>query len=170
LYRNNNSLAVGNHDSLSFPHIEQLHSRTTGLVSFISSIEVKMVQESEGKPGEPAEAENQISQSEYGQEINYRLLSNPFPLAPVNDFLMPGSRKRQELDKELNDYLNFISELARDNELKESLELIRTSDLLPGKNTEDRKISLISGLHSLELLKNNLLIIELKLLSGAANR
>ena len=127
LYRNNNSLAAGNHDSLSYPGIEQLHSRTTGLLSLISSIEVKMVQESEGKPGVPAVADNQISQSEYGPEINYRLLSNPFPLAPVNDFLMPGSQQRQELDKALTDYLDYISDLTPDNELKESVELIRTS-------------------------------------------
>jgi hypothetical protein len=170
LYRNNNSLVAGNHDSLSYSRNEQLHSRTTGLLSLISSIEVKMVQESEGKPGVPAVADNQISQSEYGPEISYRLLSNPFPLAPVTDFLMPDSQQRQELDKALTDYLNYISDLTPDNELKESVELIRTSALLPDENPEGRPISLISGLHSLVLLKNNLLTVESQLLIGAANR
>ena len=170
LYRKNNSLAAENYDSLSYPRIEQLHSRTTGLLSLISSIEVKMVQESEGEPGVPAAADTQISQSEYGPEINFRLLSNPFPLAPVKDFLMPGSQQRQELDKALTDYLNYISNLTPDKELKESVELIRTSDLLPDGNREGRMISLISGLHSLELLKNNLLIMESQLFTGDANR
>ena len=170
LYRNNNSLAVGNHDSLSYPGIEQLHSRTTGLLSLISSIEVKMVQESEGKPGVPALADNKISQSEYGTEISYRHLTNPFTLAPVTDFLIPGSKQRQELDKALTDYLNYISGLNPDNELKESLKLFMTSASFPDGKPDGRMISLMSGLHALELLKNNLLTIESQLLMAAANR
>lgn len=170
LYRNNNSLAAGNHDSLSYPRLEQLHSRTTGLLSLISTVQVKMVQESEGKPGMPAVADDQIRQSEFGPEISYRLLTNPFPITPVNDFLMPGSTQRQDLDKALTDYLNYISDLTPDNELKESLKLIVTSALLPDANPEGRIMSLMSGLHALELLKNNLLTIESQLLMAVANR
>ena len=170
LYKNNNSMVAGDHDSLSNPLVEQLHSRTTGLLSLISSVQVKMVQESEGKPGVPALADKQISQSEYGPEISYRHLTNPFTLAPVIDFLIPGSKNRQELDNALTDYLNYISALNPDNELKESIKLIVTSASLPDAKSDERMISLMSGLHALELLKNNLLTIESQLLKAAANR
>lgn len=160
LYRNNTALVTGNHDSISYPRIEQLHSKTTGLISLISNIQVRMVQESEGKPGVPAVADNQIGQSEYGPEISYRLLSNPFPAAPVRDFLLPGSGPRRELDKAMADYLSFLSGLTLGNELQESVNMIQSSALLPEENPDGKMMSLISGLHSLELLKNNILTIE----------
>jgi len=170
LYKNNNSMVAVNHDSLSYPNLEQIHSRTAGLLTLISSVQVKMVQESEGKPGMPAVADKQISQSEYGPEIDYRHLSNPFTLVPVTDFLIPGSKQRQALDIALTDYLNYISDLTKDNELKESIKQIMTSSFLPDGNPEGRMMSLMSGLHSLELLKNNLLTLESHLLIAAANR
>jgi hypothetical protein len=168
LYRNNNALVTRYQDSRSYPQIVQLHSRTTGLLSLISDIQVKMVQESEGEPGAPAVAANQIKQSESGPEIQYRSLSNPFPLAPVKDFLMPGSASRQELNKALADYLNYISSQTPDKKLQESINLLQPSDLLPGENSDSRPVSLTSGLHSLELVKNNLLTVESNVITAIA--
>jgi hypothetical protein len=168
LYRNNNALVTRYQDSRSYPQIVQLHSRTTGLLSLISDIQVKMVQESEGEPGAPAVAANQIKQSESGPEIRYRSLSNPFPLAPVKDFLMPGSASRQELNKALADYVNYISSLTPDKKLQESINLLQPSALLPVENSDSRPVSLISGLHSLELVKNNLLTVESNVITAIA--
>jgi hypothetical protein len=160
LYRNNNALVTRYQDSISYPQIAKLHSRTTGLLSLISDMQVKMVQESEGEPGAPAVTANQIEQSESGPEIRYRSLSKPFHPAPVKDFLMPASASRQELNTALADYVNYISSLTPDKELQESINHIQPSSLLPGENSDKRPVSLISGLHSLELLKNNLLTVE----------
>jgi hypothetical protein len=168
LYRNNNVLVTEYQDSLRYPQIAQLHSRTTGLLSLINDMQVKMVQESEGEPGAPAVAANQIKQSESGPEIRYRSLSKPFHPAPVKDFLMPGSASRQELNKALTDYVNYISSLVPDNKLQESINLLQPSVLLPGENSDSRPVSLMSGLHSLELVKNNLLAVESNLITVIA--
>ncbi len=69
LFRNNNSLISKYHDSLNYHKMEQLHSKTTGILTVISNIQEKMVQESEGQPGKPAVSADQISQTKTGQEI-----------------------------------------------------------------------------------------------------
>jgi hypothetical protein len=168
LYRNNNALVTRYQDSISYPQITKLHSRTTGLLSMISDMQVKMVQESEGEPGSPAVAAHQIKQSESGPEIRYRSLSNPFPAAPVKDFLMPAAASRQELNTALADYVNYISSLTPDKDLRESINQIQPSSLLPVENSDKRPVLLISGLHSLELLKNNLLTVESNVITAIA--
>jgi hypothetical protein len=146
-------------DSLFYSEMERIHSRTGELISYITDIEVKMVQESEGKPGSPALANDKISKTENGQVILYSELSDPFTPEPVQNYLLDGSETRQNLESEISDFSKFISELqANDNQnysgaLKASGELV---GLLP----ENKNVSLMSGLHSLELMKNTLLFIE----------
>lgn len=160
LYRNNNSLVNRYHDSINYPQIEQLHSRTTALLNTISSIQVKMVQESEGKPGKPAISETQIRQTDAGPEIQYNLLSKPFHPDPVKDFLLPGCSSRNELNSSLADYDKFISGLNKQEDLNKFRGLLEPSVCLPGAVTEESGISLMSGLHSLDLLKSSVLTVE----------
>ncbi|MCX6254333.1 MAG: hypothetical protein NTV31_07640, partial [Bacteroidia bacterium] len=160
LYRNNNSLVNKYHDSINYPQIEQLHSRTASLLKTISNIQVKMVQESEGKPGMPAISDAQIKQTETGLEIQYNLLSKPFHPGAVKDFLLPGCSSRQELDAALADYNKFMSGLIAQEDLKKFLGLLEPSVSLPAVIPEDGGISLISGLNLLELLKNSVLSVE----------
>jgi hypothetical protein len=81
---------------------------------------------------------------------------------------MPGSASRQELNKALADYLNYISSQTPDKKLQESINLLQPSDLLPGENSDSRPVSLTSGLHSLELVKNNLLTVESNVITAIA--
>ncbi len=90
LYANNNSIMLGNHDSADYALMEQIHSKTAGVLSLVSNIQVKMIQESEGEPGIPAITMNQTVQTQAGTRIRYRLLSKPFHPNPVRDFLLPG--------------------------------------------------------------------------------
>ena len=166
----NNSLLATYHDSLSFPPMEQIHIRTAELVSYINDIQVKMVQASEGKPGQPAVSPDQIKQTETGPVIQYSLLSNPFNLAPVKDFLLPGTISRQGLDALLKDYSGFISGLLQGEDLHKITSLVSPSNYLPVELPENRTISMMSGLHSLELMKNSLLAIESNLLNIVAMR
>ncbi|HZY24357.1 MAG TPA: hypothetical protein VFE71_00905, partial [Bacteroidales bacterium] len=46
LFRNNSSLVNNYHDSLTYGKMEQLHTKTSGMLAVISSIQDKMVQES----------------------------------------------------------------------------------------------------------------------------
>ncbi|MCX6302592.1 MAG: hypothetical protein NTW82_10445 [Bacteroidia bacterium] len=166
----NNSLLATYHDSLSYPQMEQIHLRTAELVSYINDIQVKMVQESEGKPGQPAVSPDQIKQTANGPVIQYTLLRRPFHPAPVKDFLLPGTTSRQELDALLKDYSGFISGLLTGEDLKKITSLLSPSNYMPEELAEDRQVSMMSGLHSLELMKNSLLIVESDMLKHIAKR
>ena len=166
----NNSFLAKYHDSLSYPQMEQIHLRTAKLVSYISDIQVKMVQESEGKPGQPAVSPDQIKQTLNGPVIQYTLLTKPFHPSPVKDFLLPGTSSRQGLDALLKDYSGFISGLLDVKDLQTITDLLVSSDYLPEELPEDRQVSMMSGLHSLELIKNSLLTVESEMLEYIAKR
>jgi hypothetical protein len=159
-YSINNSMANRYHDSLSYPQMEQLHSRTTELLSFIGDIQMKMVRESEGNPGMPAVSPDQIRQTGTGPEFQYRHFSRPFNLGPVRNYLLPGCVSRQELDATLTEYSKYISGLLPGDEFKKYMNLLVSSNYLPGEMPYNSTISLMSGLHSLTLLKNGLLTVE----------
>ena len=96
-------------DSLNYHEMEQLHSRTTGILTVISNIQEKMVQESEGQPGKPAVSASQIIQTKTGQEILYRELSRPFEPRPARVFLMPGCSTRKELNSSMAEYESYLT-------------------------------------------------------------
>jgi hypothetical protein len=163
----NNLILAEYKDSLVYSEMEQIHSRTAGLISYIADIEVKMVQESEGKPGNPALANDKISETENGPVILYFKLSHPFNPQPVQEYLLEGSEKRRNLESEITSYTVFISEL-QSNENQSYTGALKAPGELLGLLPEDKNASLISGLHSLELMKNTLLFIESGLLSSMA--
>jgi len=162
----NNQILVSYQDSLIYPQMEKIHSRTAHLLAYISDIQVKMVQDAEGEPGNPSIAKDQISETEKGIKILYTRLSDPFTKEPVKNYLLSGSESRQNLESEILSYSDFISELQVVDNKDYSWPIEASgslTELLPGKTN----ISLISGLHSLELLKNTLLVIESELLDIA---
>ncbi|MEI6049466.1 MAG: hypothetical protein WCS03_11255 [Bacteroidota bacterium] len=166
-----NNLAIRNQyrDSSAYPLLEQLHSKTAGLLTLIGTIQTKMVAESEGKPGVPALDPAQVSQTERGPEIQYKLLSKPFQTAPVTDFLMPGAGSRQELITALTEYKNYVSGLNSGKDI-DNYEGLDPLIFLPGDNNSGGTISLMSALHSLELLKNSIVTVESYVLVSIANK
>ncbi len=162
----NNQLLVKYQDSLIYPQMENIHTRTADILAYISDIQVKMVQDAEGEPGNPAVAKDQISETEQGTMVLYTRLSDPFTMEPVKNYLLSGSESRQNLETEILSYSDFISELQIVDNKNYSWPIEASgslTELLPGKTN----VSLISGLHSLELMKNTLLVIESELLDIA---
>ena len=168
-YNNNQLFLDQHHDSLYFKKIKQLHIKTEELISEVNKIQIRMIKESEGKPETPLSDLKQIRQTDNGPEIQYDDLSNPFQTSFVKEFLLPGCASRQELNTALADYANYISEYTDGEDLKIVREILEPSVYLPGESSEDVKISLISGLHSLELLKNSLLTVESHLMHIIVN-
>jgi hypothetical protein len=168
-YNNNQLFLDQHHDSLNYKKIEQLHIKTAELISEVNIIQIKMIKESEGKPETPLSDLKQIRLTDNGPEIQYNDLSNPFQTSFVKEFLLPGCASRQELNSALADYANYISGYTAGEDLKIVREILEPSVYLPGESSEDIKISLISGLHSLELLKNSLLTVESHLMHILAN-
>lgn len=161
----NESVLTRYQDSLSYPQMEKIHLRSTELISFIRDIQVKMVHVSDGKPGKPADNPDQIRQTETGPSISYSNLSDPFNTAPVKEFLLPGTSTRQELDALLKDYSVFVSGLSDGKDLQVIADLLVPSNYLLEKLPDDRQVSMMSCLHSLELMKNSLLTVESILLN-----
>jgi uncharacterized protein with PQ loop repeat len=168
LYSDVSSRVLSYHDSAAFPKIEQLHSKTTGLISLLGNIEVKMVQASEGEPGNPAISPEQIKQTENGPEIQFTKLTAAFDPSPVKDFLLPSSASRQELDNAIGEYVKFITTQVPVEETQRYLRLIATENYLPGNSQNERPVSMMSGLHSLEVLKGNILTSELHFINTIA--
>jgi drug/metabolite transporter (DMT)-like permease len=166
----NNSLLAKYHDSLSYPQMEQIHLRTGKLVSYINDIQLRMVRESEGMPGQPAVSHDQIKQTETGPVIRYNLLSDPFHPSLLKDFLLPGTSSRKELDSLLKDYSGYVSGLLDVKDLQLITDLLMPSNYLLEGLPEDRMVSMMSSLHSLELMKNSLLTAESYLLNTVAIR
>ncbi len=168
LYRNNSSIVSRYHDSLSFKQMELLHSKTTTMLTAISNIQEKMVQESEGEPGKPSVSANQIRQTETGHEIVYRNLSWSMDPGPAKDFLLPGCNVRKDLNSSMADYVNFLSGIVTADDLPKYKKMLNTETYLPTANSEAVKTSLMSGLHSLQIMKNGLLTVESSVLNGIA--
>ena len=164
----NNLFMAKYHDSLNYPQMEQIHSKTAKIVAYINDIQVQMVQESEGKPGKPAIAMDQISQTENGPMILYNKLTNPFTPEPVGKFLLNGCEQRQNLESEISNYTKFISELQSGAAGNYSL-LQGASENLAGLLPDKTSVAMMTGLHSLELMKNTLLCIESDLLNTIAS-
>lgn len=161
LYNHNSSILTRNRDSSFYPVIQQLHARTDDLIKLINTVEKRMVAESEGKPGSPVENPMQVNQTENGQEIKFEFLSRPFHTAPVVDFLLPGTSSRTDLEKALAGYANYLSGIISAAQFQNLNNMLDPSTCLPAKApSEEKDLSLISGLHCLALLKNSLLTVE----------
>jgi len=160
LFRSNSSFISRYKDSLNYPKMEQLHSKTSGILTILSNIQKKMVQESEGQPGKPAVSASQISQTETGQEILYRELSRPFDPAPAKAFLTPGCITRNELNSSMAEYESYLTAITSAEDLLKYKKMLDTETFLPDGNTDKGEMSLMAGLHTLEIIKNGLLTVE----------
>ena len=157
---NNRSCLEQYIDSAAYPAMQKLHSRTDDLLKLVIEVESGMIAESEGEPGRPVENPRQIKLTENGPEIEFRFLTRPFHNAPVSDFLLPGTASRKKLETAIADYSKYLATITPQTEFQKFGKMLDPSNCLPIQATEGREISMMSGLHSLDLLKNSLLTIE----------
>jgi hypothetical protein len=155
-------------DSLNYSRMEELHDRTSGLINLIGAIKIKMVQESESKPGIKASGNEQVMQSEFGPAIQFVKLSVPFHPAPARDFLSPGCSSRSQLDSALLDYGKYLASFVQSTSLQNYAGLRELSSYLPVDENSAGRLSLMTGLHTLALLQNSLLVTEIGLLKETA--
>jgi hypothetical protein len=160
LFRNNSSLISSYKDSSNYHEMEQLQSKTTGILTIISNIQEKMVQESEGQPGKPAVSASQIIQTNTGQEILYKELSKPFDPGPARTFLIPGCSTRNELNSSMAEYVSYLTSITSAEDLLKYKKMLDTETFLPDGKPNKGDISLMASLHTLEIMKNVLLTVE----------
>jgi hypothetical protein len=159
-FRSNKSLIVQCNDSIALPILNELNNRTSELISVISKTEARLIAESEGKPGIPAVLSGQISETETGPVIQYDALGNPFNIFPFSNFLMKDSGLRNELADAMKKYSDYLSGLLPAGKYEMYGKLLEPSVYLPDINTGTDRVSLVTGLHMLELMKNGILTAE----------
>jgi hypothetical protein len=140
------------------------------MLAVISSIEDKMVQESEGQPGKPAVSASQIIKTNTGQEILYGKLSRPFDKGVAKTFLLPGCSARKELVASMTEYENYITSITSAEDMLKYKRMFDTETFFPDGNPYKGDMSLMSALHSLEIMKNGLLTVESCILNKLARQ
>jgi hypothetical protein len=95
-----------------------------------------------------------------GQKILYSELSRPFDPIPVKVFLMPGCGTRKELNSSMAEYVNYLTSITPAEDLLKYKKMLDAEIFLPAGNPDKGEISLMAGLHTLEIMKNGLLTVE----------
>jgi hypothetical protein len=156
--KSNEKLLAAYKDSVQYKKMEQIHFRTTDLIGQIDLIERKMIELSEKSPssGNPSPQAGSVNKS----DIQYRDLKNPFNRFIVKFMLYPDAVARVGFEKSVKSYIGFISESTSEAFVKNYYPLMNSSTYLPDENSFIGENALISGLHSLALYRNGILISE----------
>jgi hypothetical protein len=147
-------------DSAEYKTLQQLHEKSAGMIGLLSKAESELISVSETREGKLAGNAAQVAQRGVVQELNYETLANPFDLNAVQNLLYPGKRVRSEIEAALAGYKTYLAGIITADELAKLESLLVPSAFLPAPTGENRNISMISGLHSLALLKNSVLSAE----------
>jgi hypothetical protein len=99
----------------------------------------------------------------------YSELSKPFDPGPARAFLTPGCTTRNELNSSLATYVNYLTGITPAEDLLKYKKMLDTDIFLPSGNPDKGEISLMAGLHTLEIMKNGLLTVESYVLNTIAN-
>jgi hypothetical protein len=166
----NKSLLTQYHDSLCYQKMELLDNKTLEALTCLGNIEKQMVEESEGKPENPAPGSESVRQTENGPEIQYTHLRSPFNPVPARDLLMPECPVRQKMNAVLAEYMNYVTALTPEKDSEKFKELLDPAVYLPGGIPGHPDLTLLSALHSVEILKNNLLAVESCMLTYIAKQ
>jgi hypothetical protein len=156
----NNSILARYHDSLCYKEMELLHGKTLNALSFMDDLENKMVAESVRKPENAPVNIDSLSRSINSFDIRNTPLKDPFNKVPVRELLLPECRVRQELNKVLADYMNYVSSLTSDKAPEKFSGLLDPSVYLPAGPAQQSDLTLLSALHTMDILKNNILAVE----------
>ncbi len=162
----NNSILNQYHDSACYLQMELLHNKTLYAHDYLGKVQIQMVEVSEGSPHNTESA----GETDNGPEIRFTHLANPYSKVPARDLLMPGCSVRQEMKKVLSDYMNYVTTLTPDRDSGKFKGLLDPSIYLPGGLSAPNDLTLLSALHSVEILKNNLLAVESCMLSSIAKQ
>jgi hypothetical protein len=112
---------------------------------------------------------DQIKQAKTGHEIMYRKLSKPLDPRPVKVFLLPGCTARKELNSSLAEYVTFLTSVIPAEDMSKYKKMLESETFLPAGKPEESEMSLMSGLHSLEIMKNGVLTVESSVLNRIAS-
>ncbi len=165
-FTENQSFIAGITDTVTAPVLAEINASTTELISFINDIEAELVAAAEGTPKNPAVITRQVKEADNGPAIQLETLLKPFNPVPFTEFMGNASGSRTELHNRLKAYSDYLSGLVPESDFGSYLKLLDPSVYLPEGDPETGRISLLSGLHMLELMKSGIVTVEYKALSA----
>ena len=138
-----------------------IHGETIRLLEKIDEIQKKMVRESEGEPGKPALSDDKLINTPSGLKIRYKELSNPMHMIKMVETL-PGDERTDitGLHASIEQYSGMISLLAPESRFTDFRRLLNPVVIMKSAHESNMHVSLMSVLHSLSLLKSNILTAE----------
>jgi len=157
-------------DSLIHEKLVGLREKTLAVIKIIEKVESDMILASEGDPGNPAESSYALTLTHRGTEIDFSKLASPFHTAITGLSLLPGTENRQLLDASMGAYYQYVSEFIPADYHLPFLKLLDPSALLPEMTDPAARTTLMSGLNSLEVLKNNIITVEATVLKAVVNK
>jgi hypothetical protein len=165
----NDIFVAQNGDSANRSRLQELHAMTGKVISVINRVESEMIAIAEGENGVPLTGSPQAVQAREGNPVDYRSLSYPFNPAPFRELLAPGSSARKDIENALVEYRNYISETFPSGVSAFTDKLPDASVCLPEADGYETRVSLLTGLHSLTLMKNSVMTTENILLKTLVN-
>jgi hypothetical protein len=130
-------------DSLSFNKMVKVHESTSRVLQRIDAIKTRMMD---------------ISGD-----------NHPFDQGSTNALLMPGCESRSELENTLTEYVNEMNDYAGSPSFIPAQNLSDILALLPVRQNDRNKNSLITSLHALNMAETAILILELDVLECLAH-
>lgn len=170
LAQRNKTFLESHKDSPHYDSMQLVHNKTSEITGIVYRLEAKMIEESEGKPDRPDYDPHALVESGNPAQINYYLLEKPFNSQTAKAFLSKGCVQRMELENLLAGYITYISAFVPEEEYLRLKMLADTDSILPVDTPERGSACMLSALHSTALLKNNLEIIESRVLRFVADK
>ncbi len=159
-FKTNQSLISQCTDSTVLPVLRELNDRTSELLAAINNTEARLIAEAEGKPGTPAVLTGQITETVTGPVVQFKALKHPLHTVPFSRFLTDDSGLRNELAAAMKKYSDYLSGQLPADRFEMYGKLVEPSVYLPEINPETDRVSLLTGLHMLQLMKNGILTAE----------
>jgi uncharacterized membrane protein len=164
-FSNNQSMIINCNDTSLLPVLKDINVRTIELLQAVNETEAKLIAVAEGKPGMPADVSNRIKSTDTGPAIQFTALTRPFNTVPFRDFLQKDSDLKNELASALEKYSGFLSDRLPAEDFGSYARLLDPAAYLPDIDPETGRISMMTGLHILELMKSGILAVESHALS-----
>lgn len=168
LYLNNQSLISQCNDTAVLPAMQDIDDRTVELLRSVSKTQADLVAEAEGEPGMPAVLTSQVRETGTGPAVRFTALERPFHPVPFGEFLRDDSGLRTELEAALRRYSDYLSVQLKEDDYNKCAVLLDPSVYLPDIGPDNLRVSLMTGLHMLELMKNGILAAESCALSSVS--
>ena len=166
MYLNNQSVISHCNDTAVLNVMQGIDSKTADLLRVIDKTEAALIADAEGDPGTSAVLTDQIVKTEAGPVIRFTSLTRPFHPAPFSNFLRKDSGLMIELETAFMQYSDYLSGWLTGDDSGICLRLLDPAIYLPETEPETRKVSLMTGLHMMELMKNGILTSESYALSS----